>query len=183
MNSSELRKKLVYLSKQPLEKLSSHDLKKISLQLQLISDGLERVEIISKTEELIQNVSLENKPFTEYLLGKLKVKKPTLKSSKAQWEKYYKNLKTYLESVKQKRNELQKILEKLTKVKETEGVKIIEGLKEEEKKLLSLLASLTQKKSKGVKTLSIGHSRESILIWLNELKNVRKLGILEDSDL
>lgn len=183
MNSTELRKKLIHLTKQPLEKLSSQDLKKIDRQLELIFESLEKVEIISKTEELIQNVSLENKPFTEYLLSKFKMKKPTQTSTKAQWEKYYKNLKLYLESTRQKRNELQKVLEKLIKVKETEGVKIIQGLKDEEKKLLSLLASLTQKKAKGVKSLNIGQSKESILIWLNELKNVRRLGVLEEHEL
>lgn len=183
MNSTELRKKLINLSKQPLEKLSSHDLKKINLQLQIITESLEKVEIISKVQELIENVSLEDKPFTEYLLAKFKTKKPTQNSTKGQWEKYYKNLKLYLESVRQKRNELQKILEKLIKSKESDGLKIVQGLKEEDKKLLSLLASLTQKKAKGVKALSIGQSKESILLWLHELKNVRKLGVLEEHDL
>ncbi|MCX7998167.1 MAG: hypothetical protein N3A69_04340 [Leptospiraceae bacterium] len=183
MNATELRKKLLNLSKQPLEKLSSSDLKKINFELQFITDSLEKVEIISKVQELKENTALENKPFIEYLLTKFKTKKPQEKSPKAQWERYYKNLKNYLESCKQKRTELQKVLDRLTKAKEEEALKVLKKMNAEDKKLLSLLASLTQKKSKGVKALSIGTSQESMLLWLKELKNVRKLGVLEEPDL
>lgn len=183
MNSTELKKQLIKLSQAPLEKLGSSELKKISAQIQGVNDSLERMTIIQKVEELFHSIALEHKPFYAELLKKFSSKKPGSTGKKEAWEKYHFQLKNFLEHCKHKKNDLSKLLSNLQKMKEEAALSQIKKLKAEEKKLLSLLASLTERKSRGVGTLSLGNNQAMNLIWLRELKNVKQLGVLYNEGL
>jgi len=183
MNSVELKKKLIKLSQEPLEKLGSSELKKIYRQIQSIFDSLERMTIIQKVEELSNSIPLENKPFYLELLKKFPHKKPSSNAKKEVWEKYYLQLNNYLDECKRKKNELNKLLNNIQKINEDLALKQIQKLKDEDKKLLSLLASLTERNSKGVSSLFLGKSKEGNLAWLRELKNVKHLGVLYTEEL
>jgi hypothetical protein len=183
MNSNELKKKLIHLSQQPLEQLSSVELKKFFTQLSGLSDALERMTIIAKVDELSHSIALENKPFYSYLLKKFSTKRPSPAAKREAWEKYLLQYKLYLETCKQKKNEYTKTLASLQKLKEDKALKLIKKMKPEEKKLLSLLASLTERKARGVGSLALGTNLIINQAWLRELKNVKHLGVLHNENL
>jgi hypothetical protein len=179
MNAKELRKKIQELSSSKLENLSSSEIQKLYKTLDLAMLNLQTVDYDQRLEELFQ-VSLEKRGFYQYYWDICKIKKPGKKSTSIQKEKYLHEMKKYNTTISQKYNQYQKTLDRFYKISEEQAMEIISKMTPEEKKLISVLASLTLKTSRGPTYLSLSGSKSNNLIWLRELKNVKSLGVLSN---
>jgi hypothetical protein len=180
MNSSELRKLLQGLLNLPLEKLSSTEIRKFANQTLSLKESLEKVDIIAKVEQLNNSIPLEDRPFYQDALKKCPYKRPSYNSKLSVWNKYLESMQNYHKKIQIQKKDLTKKLEKLQKASFASGLKAIQSMKPSEKHLLSVLASLTIKSNRGVKPLALGKSTPGNQKWLEELKNIQQLGVLEN---
>ncbi|MCB1176965.1 MAG: hypothetical protein KDK36_05240 [Leptospiraceae bacterium] len=183
MNSSELRKLLAKVSSLPLEKLSSSEIKRYAHQTYSLIESLEKLDIVAKVELLNNSIPLEDRPFYLDFLKRSPFKRPSTNAKKAIWEKYYNALKKYYEKIHQQKKVYVKLLDKLQKSSLKTGLKAIKSMKPNEKRLLSILASLSVKSSRGVKPLVLSSSEANNTKWLTELKNIKELGVLANEDI
>ncbi|MDX1957212.1 MAG: hypothetical protein SFU98_01500 [Leptospiraceae bacterium] len=178
MNAGLLKQRLKKLSFAKVEKLGSSELSHLSNLISEIESLLDTIEIQAKVQILHQSIKVEERNFYNFLLGKKKIKKPNSKSKRVIWEKYLKQNEEQFTKIKDKKKEISKILERVFNSSLEEGVKILSKLKAEDKKLTSLLASLSGRNSYGVTKLGIGNSKKSLEKWILEHKNIKNLGVL-----
>jgi hypothetical protein len=77
-----------------------------------------------------------------------------------------------------KKNEYMKVFDKLLKIDEDTGIRLLSGLTKEDKKVLTILGSITVKTSRGVSTLALSEIESNNRKWIQEVKNVKHLGVL-----
>ena len=178
MNAKEIKTKLTELQSRSLENLSSGELKKLHKTLLETSESLDAIEFLVKTEELLNSIPLEYLSFYQYFWKKARAKRPKKTASKVVWEKYYQNMKKLTTQIHGKKTEYLKVFDKLLKIDEDTGIRLLEGLTKEDRKVISILGSVTVKTSRGVSTLVLSENANNNRRWIQELKNVKHLGIL-----
>jgi hypothetical protein len=178
MNAKDIKSKLSELQSRSLEKLSQSDLKKLDKALQTTFDSLDAVEFLIKVEELLNSVPLEYITFYQYFWKKSKNKRPKKNANKVAWEKYYLQTKKLTQSIQSKKGEYLLVFDKLLKIDEDTGLRLLAGLTREDRKVLSILGSVTVKTSRGVSSLVLSENSNNNRRWIQELKKVNHLGVL-----
>jgi hypothetical protein len=180
MNARDVRSLLDRISTLPVEKLSARDIYTLGTALKQSVEFLERVQILSKIEELSLSVPMENVAFYHLLLNEEASNKHRRDIPTEELEAYYHFLKTQYSTIEKKKKEYQKLLDKVDKLKEKNALELLASLNDTDKKLLSALANLTTITPKGVAKLELAGSKASIYTWYKELKNTKSLGILQN---
>ena len=178
MNAKEIKAKLGELQNRSLEKLGSLQLKRLNRELQKISDSLDAIEYLIKTEELFNSIPLEFISFYQYFWKKSRIKRPKKGGTALAWEKYFTEMKKLTLQIQGKKNEYMKVFDKLIKIDEDTGIRLLSGLTKEDKKVLTILGSITVKTSRGVSTLALSEVESNNRKWIQEVKNVKHLGVL-----
>ncbi len=178
MNTKDIKQKLAELQVRHLDKLSHSELKKLERALQTAHDSLDAVEYLIQVEELLNSVPLEDITFYQYFWKKSKSKRPKKNANKLTWEKYYLNMKKLTQTIRAKKGEYLLVFDKLLKIDEDTGLRLLSGLTGEDRKVLSILGSVTVKTSRGVSTLVLSESIANNRRWIQELKKVNHLGVL-----
>lgn len=178
MNAKDIKSQLSELQLRSLEKLGTPVLKKLGKALSEASSALDSVEYMVKSEELMNSLPLEYLGFYQYFWKKFKIKKPKKTASRASWEKFYLHLEKSTQKIHSIKSEYLKVFEKLLKIDEDTGIRLLSGLTKEDRKVISILGSITVRTPRGVSTLVLSENEKKNRIWIQELKNIKNLGVL-----
>lgn len=178
MNAREVKSKLLELQARPLDKLSPSVLKKLGKSIQIASESLDCVEYMVRSEEIMNSVPLEYLGFYQYFWKKFKIKKPKKVASKNVWEKYFLNLEKTTSRIHNLKTEYLKVFDKLLKIDEDTGIRLLSGLTREDRRVISILGSVSIRTPRGVSSFILSENESNNRRWIQELKNVKNLGIL-----
>lgn len=178
MNAKDIKSQLSELQLRPLDKLGTSVLKKLAKALLDASNALDSVEFMVKSEELMNSLPLEYLSFYQYFWKKFRIKKPKKTAPRNSWEKFYLHLEKSTEKIHSLRTEYLKVFDKLLKIDEDTGIRLLSGLTREDRKVISILGSITVRTPRGVSTLLLSENERKNRKWIQELKNIKNLGVL-----